>query len=207
MCYVSAGPVFTEYVMKAVAALLMLSACCFAQTAKSSEIGTIGGFLDVCGHEVTQLSKEQMDAMAKAPTGEFLHTIDKAMGANVADHAVCFAYLKGLIDGWEEGHEHGVLAMQFPAGIPDKEHLAVALKSMTAKDLQAAHAAMNADTLCLPDQVTNGEVMDAVLRYARGYTRDNVLLRLIPTSRVFADALRQSFPCPASDPRRPSQQK
>ena len=186
--------------MKLIATFLILSACCFAQDAKSGEIGTVGGFLDVCGKSPTVVSKGQLDVLKSVPSGEYMHALDKALDDNMADRIACFAYLNGLIDGWQVGHGHGVLAMEFPAEVPDRLHLGDALKTLSAKELEAGSAAMTNGVICLPDHVTNGETLDAVLKYSRNYVRDNQLLTLVPTSHIFAEALRDAFPCPAPKP-------
>jgi hypothetical protein len=42
-------------------------------------------------------------------------TIEKALAAKQADDSLCLGYLTGLIDGWKEGDEHGVVAAHFTA--------------------------------------------------------------------------------------------
>ena len=99
--------------MKMFIACVVFSGCCFAQTATVPDIQTAGGFLDVCGRKGVQASKKSTEAVSKAPAGEVIDTIKKAMDDSVADHALCLAYLTGLVEGWKEGHEHGVMAVHF----------------------------------------------------------------------------------------------
>lgn len=146
--------------MKTLIACVVFSGCCFAQTARVPDIQDAGGFLDVCGLKDTQVSKKSVEAVKKAPPGEVIDTIKKAMADSVADHALCLAYLTGLVEGWKEGHEHGVMAAYFPAGAPLPEALPAALKSLPDKDLEAANAAMKNDVPCLPDHITFGELND-----------------------------------------------
>lgn len=126
--------------MRTFALLLFLSSCAFAQTASSAKLGTVGEFVQVCGRDFANFTPEQMANALKS--GDVIASFSKALADNGADQLVCMAYLEGLIDGWQDGHEHGVLAMEFPAGVPDREHLSKALDSQSKKGLEAASAAM-----------------------------------------------------------------
>ena len=56
---------------------VFLSSVCFAQIASISRLQTAGGFLEVCGPEVTQLSKEQGETVQKAPPSQVLEVCRK----------------------------------------------------------------------------------------------------------------------------------
>ena len=186
--------------MKALIACIVFSGCGFAQTATVPEIQTAGGFLDVCGRKDLQASKKSMEAVEKAPTGEVIDTMKKAMDDSVADHALCLAYLAGLVDGWKEGHEHGVLAAHFPAGVPLPRDVSTALKSLSDKEVGAASAAMENDVPCLPEHLTFGELKDTAVKYIRDQLTPNPFLRSVPTFRMVPLALRDAFPCPGGTP-------
>ncbi|HEV1992993.1 MAG TPA: PEGA domain-containing protein [Candidatus Acidoferrum sp.] len=178
--------------------------CAFAQTTMSSmtsdfqDIQTAGGFLDVCGLKESQAPKKSVDVVAKAPAGEVLDTFKIAMDATLADRKLCYGYLAGVIDGWQEGHEHGVMAAHFPAGIPrDKsDPFRLELKSVSLNELQAMGAASKNDVPCLPDHITIGQTSDVVIKYIRDYSLKNPFWRIMLTSRFVAPALRDAFPCP-----------
>jgi hypothetical protein len=169
------------------------------QTAKPSDIQTAGGFLDVCGRPDLRVSKRNMESVGKASNA--MEAIHDAMNAALADRTLCIGYLTGLIEGWQEGHDQGVLAAHFPAGVPRNESdpFHADLKSVSSNELQAMSAALKNDVPCLPDRLTNGETMDVVIKYIRDFSLKNPFLwQVFPTSRFVAPALRGAFPCPAS---------
>ena len=185
-------------------ALVLLPFCCFAQTAtllapvRPQKLQTVGGFLEVCGREPTQLSKERMEAVAKAPPGEFMDALEKAWDQGLADQTLCLGYLNGLYEGWEEGHQHGVLAAKFPAGVP--RDLSTAVKSLSPEEMRTTLAAFKNDVPCTPDHMTFGELQEVVVKYLRGQVKENPLFTLLLTSRMFPVALREAFPCPVGKP-------
>jgi len=105
--------------MKALAACLFigLSTCCYAQTTPVSKIRFVAGFLEVCDVKDNQLSKTRTEVL-KNTTGNVMDALKKAMDDQLAEVSLCFDYLSGLADGWQEGHEHGVIAAHFPAAYP-----------------------------------------------------------------------------------------
>ena len=188
-------------------ALVLLPFCCFAQIAtllapvRPQKLQTVGGFLEVCGRESTQLSKERFDAVAKAPPDEFMDALEKAWDQGLADQTVCLGYLTGLYEGWKEGHEHGVLAATFPAGVP--RDLETALKSLSLKELEAVRAAFENDVPCTPDDMTFGELQAVVVKYFCREFEEDPLSSILLTSRKFPEALRDAFPCPVAKPATP----
>jgi Ssp1 endopeptidase immunity protein Rap1a len=171
---------------------LTLFVCCVAQAATPSAIEDARGFLDVCGLK-DQLSKENMAEL----------TIEKALAAKLADTNLCYGYLMGLIDGWKEGHEHGVVAAHFTAGFPEDEF--AAFKAMPAKERQDMSEAFKTDVPCLPDKITIGELRDIVVKWIRD-SKDPFLSEL-RTSRAVELALRAAFPCTSSKAASPALQK
>jgi hypothetical protein len=127
--------------MKALIMFILLLPCVsFAQIASISKLLTADGFLDVCGGSESQLSKEQVAAMKSAPPSQAMDALKKGMDDRLAEEAMCIGYVAGLTEGWKEGHEHGVVAAQFPDGWPRDEKKA--LSALPEKQLQAASAAM-----------------------------------------------------------------
>ncbi len=178
--------------------LLLLSTPCFAQTATPSSIGTAGGFLDVCGLKDTQLSKETMDTVKKAPTGEAMETLNKALAQKTAEVNLCLGYLKGLMEGWQEGHEHGVMAAHFPDGVP--RDVTNAVKSLPDKEIDAMGAEFKNGVPCLREHISIGGIREIVVNYIRDQVTASPLMGLVPTSRMFPLALLAAFPCPTVKP-------
>lgn len=163
-------------------------------TTTVSDIQRAGGFLDVCGLKASQSPKKSMDAVLKAPTGEVIDAIHKAMDEKVAEISLCIGYLTGLKEGWKEGHEHGVMAAHFPGGVPRGLAEAEAWKSMPTEELRAMGAEMKNDVPCLPEHLTVGQLNDAVIQYIR---RQNPIMLIVPTARMVPAAMQDAFPCPA----------
>jgi hypothetical protein len=176
-----------------IAVFILLSSVSFAQIATVSNVQTAGGFLDVCGQPDTQLSKAQTEELMKVPPSQFADKLGKEMANKTADVSMCFGYLAGLIEGWKEGHEHGVIAAQFPEGWPKDEKKALA--ALPLKQIQAAQAAMGTDVPCIPDYVTIGQERDILVKYIR--EKGSPFIRVALTSHVFWLAFQEAFPCPA----------
>jgi hypothetical protein len=166
-----------------------LSTISFAQIAPVSKLLTAGGFLEVCGREATQLSKEQAQELKSSPPSNSNEAFNKALADRTAEEAMCLGYVVGVKKGWREGHEHGVVAAQFPDGWPKDEQKA--LSALPLKQLQAARAAMKIDVPCIPDYVTVGQMRDILVKFIR----ENPLLGVAMTSRVMWLAYQQAFPC------------
>src|SRR5438105_14867355 len=90
--------------------LIIVSTGSFAQitTAKPSDILAAGGFVDVCSDN-TKFSKKNSEALKSVRPDEIMAMFQRALDAQLADQTMCLAYLQGVIDGWREGHEHGVI--------------------------------------------------------------------------------------------------
>jgi Ssp1 endopeptidase immunity protein Rap1a len=174
------------------AGFLALYICCVAQAATPPAIEDARGFLDICGLK-DKLSKENMAEP----------TIEKALAAKQADDSLCLGYLTGLIDGWKEGHEHGVVAAHFTAGFPQDEF--AAFKAMPEKERQDMGVAFKVDVPCLPDKVTLGELRDIVVKWIQD-SKDPLLSEL-RTSRAVELALRAAFPCTSPKAASPVVQK
>jgi len=177
----------------ALVACLFLSSVCSAQVASISKLQTAGSFLEVCGRAETQLSKEQGESVKNAPVGQTIDALKQAMNDNLREQTMCLAYVAGLIEGWEEGHEHGVTAAQFPDGWPKDEEKA--LKALPLKQLQSANAAMKVDVPCIPDYVNIGQERDILVRYIREQQANNPFIGVAMTHRVMWLAYQQAFPC------------
>jgi len=177
-----------------IAFFTLLSGVGLAQIAPVSSIQTAGGFLEVCGSPDTQMSAAQAEALKKAPPSEVPSALSKQMDNRIAEVTMCFGYLAGLIEGWKEGHEHGVVAAQFPKGWPNDEKKA--LDHLPLKQLESAQAAMNIDVPCIPDSITIGEERDIVVKFIR----KNMPLTKALTRRVVWLAFREAFPCSAQSP-------
>jgi hypothetical protein len=178
--------------MKALIIFVLLSSVCFAQVPPVSKLLTAGGFLDVCGLSEMQLSKEQVATM-KSNASQGMAAFNKAMDDRLAQEAMCIGYVAGLTDGWQEGHEHGVVAAQFPDGWPQDEEKA--FSALPTKTLQAANSAMKVDVPCIPDYVTIGQERDIIVKYIQEQQKTNPLIGLAMTRHVMSLAFRQSFPC------------
>ena len=89
----------------------------------------------------------------------------------LTEEAMCIGYVAGLVEGWKEGHEHGVEAAQFPDGWPQDEKNA--LTALPVKQLQVATAAMKVDVPCIPDYVTIGQERDILVKYIRERKKTN----------------------------------
>lgn len=155
-----------------------------------------GGFLDVCGHPVDRLTKERMDKVNREPASNFMTALNSALAEQLADHDMCIAYVVGLEDGWQEGHEHGVIAAQFPGAWPKDEQ--AALKTLPLKQLETGSTAMKTDVPCIPDYVTTGQRVDIILEYIREQEKQNPFYRAVPMRRVIYFAYQKTFVCPAT---------
>jgi hypothetical protein len=176
----------------ALVACLFLASVCSAQVAPISKLQTAGGFLEVCGRADTQLSKEQVETMKRnAQAGQPMDALKQALNDSLTEQAMCLAYVDGLIEGWKEGHEHGVTAAQFPDGWPEDEEKAI--KALPLKQLQASNAAMKIDVPCIPDYVTIGQERDIIVKYVR--ESKNPFISVAMTHRVMWLAFQQAFPC------------
>src|SRR5712664_1944931 len=103
--------------MKALSICLMfLSGVCCAQVSPLSRLWTADGFLEVCGRPDTAPSKEQVNTMGTVPPSQVFDTLKQIGADRIAEVAMCLAFVSGLEQGWKEGHEHGVVAAQFPEG-------------------------------------------------------------------------------------------
>lgn len=133
-----------------------------------------------------------MEALKNAPpAASAVDPILKQMDNRMVEVAMCFGYLTGLVDGWQEGHEHGVMAAQFPNAWPKDEKKALA--TLSSKQLSEANAAMKLDVPCIPDYVTLEQKQDIVVKFIQ----KNMLLTLARTTRVVWAAFEEAFPCPA----------
>lgn len=173
----------------------LLSSVSLAQIAPLSSIWEAGTFLDVCGRPDGALSKEQLDAAKNAPPSQFTDKLKEEMSNRTVEVVMCLTFVSGLEQGWKEGHEHGVMAAQFPGEWPKDEKKA--LESVPPKQLQAIHAAMSTDVPCVPDYVTTGQKRDIVVKYIRGQVKANGFMALVPTYRMVYFAFQDEFPCPA----------
>jgi Rap1a immunity proteins len=171
----------------------LVSSMCFAQIASISKLQTAGSFLEVCGRADTQLSREQGETVKNAPPSQVVDSLKKAMDDRLAEETMCIGYVAGLVEGWKEGHEHGVAAAQFPDGWPQDEEKA--LIALPLKQLQAANAAMKVDVPCIPDYVTIGQQRDIVVKYIREQQTKNPFIGIAMTHRVIWLAFQQAFPC------------
>ena len=162
---------------RTVACLLLLSVAVCSPAGESQQPNTsrpndvtdiqeAGGFLRVCGSD----------------------------NPSLADSIICLTYMTGVIDGWREGHDQGVMTAAFPNGVP--RDLSGALKSMSQADLARTRKQLNNGALCIPEHMSIGGVERVVLDYFRA---KKVVFG--KSSRLIAWALADSFPCPsAGDP-------
>lgn len=176
--------------MKILIAFFVLLSGLDAQIAPVSKLQTAGGFLEVCGAPETQLSAAQLAAAKKALPSEMPEALYRQMDNRVAEVAMCLGFLGGLTEGWKEGHEHGVIAAQFPDGWPSDEKKALA--ALPLKQLQEANAAMNTDVPCIPDYVTLGQERDILVKFIQKH-----MVTIALTRHVVWLAFQESFPCPA----------
>lgn len=176
-----------------IVSILFFSSLCFAQIASISKLQTAGGFLEVCGSDVSQPSKEQVETVKNAAPSQVMDSIKQAMADRLAEQIMCHSYVVGLIEGWKEGHEHGVLAAQFPNALPQDEKKA--LSTLPLKQLQAATAAMKTDVQCIPDYVNIGQEKDILVKYIREQQKTNPFIGIAMTHRVIWLAFQQAFPC------------
>lgn len=174
--------------------LFCLSGVCSAQIASVSKLATADGFLEACGQEGA-LSKEQAETVKNAPPSQIMEKWNKAMDDSVSEATMCLGFVAGLHLGWKEGHEHGVVAAQFPDGWPKDEKKALA--ALPLKQLQAVTSAMNVDVPCIPDYVTIGQERDIIVKYIREQQKTNPFINLARTSRVAYLAFQETFFCPA----------
>lgn len=174
--------------------LILLSSACFGQIASVTSLFTAGGFLDVCGNPASHLSTAQTETIKNGPPSELADRIVKGMADRTAELAMCVAYVAGLEQGWKEGHEHGVLAAQFPNGWPKDETKALA--ALPVKQLEAGQAAMTIDVPCIPDYVTLGQQVDIIVKYIREQEKKgNAFISVSLTRRVMWLAYQEAFPC------------
>jgi len=143
------------------------------------------------------LSKEQAATLKSAPASQIIETLNEVTAQRTAEVAMCLGYLSGIEQGWKEGHEHGVIAAQFPDGWPKDEKKALA--ALPLKQLQAGTAAMTVDVPCIPDHVTIVQRRDIVVQYLR----NEPFTGLASTARVVWLAYQEAFPCPAQTPKPP----
>lgn len=138
----------------------------------------------------------------KVPASEFLDKLGKEMADRTAEVTMCLAFVSGLEQGWKEGHQHGVVAAQFPEGWPKDEKKALA--ALPLKQLQSGEAAMTIDVPCIPEYVTIGQERDIVVKYIREQkSKGNFLIPLAPTSRTVWLAFQETFQCPAQPTKPP----
>ncbi len=186
---------------RSIAIVIFLSNACFGQVASISKLSTAGGFLEVCGRP-DESPKEQLDSVKSTPPSQSLDKIKAAMTDRMTEVAMCLAFVSGLEQGWKEGHEHGVVATQFPEGWPKDEKKALA--ALPFKQLQAGQAAMTIDVPCIPDYVTIGQERDIIVKYMReSEKKGNFFLSLDLTSHMMWLAFQDAFPCPVQ-PAKPS---
>jgi hypothetical protein len=119
--------------------------------------------------------------------------LKKATDDRLAEETMCLGYMAGLIEGWKEGHEHGVTAAQFPDGWPQDEKKA--LSTLPLKQLQAANAAMNVDVPCIPDYVNVGQERDILVKYIRDQQKTNLFIGIAMTHRIIYLAFQEAFSC------------
>jgi hypothetical protein len=189
------GIMYGEIRMKTLIAFFtLMSGVAFAQIAPVSRIQTASGFLEVCGSPDTQMSAAQAAALKKASPSEMASAMSKQMDNRMAEVMMCFGYLAGLTEGWKEGHEHGVVAAQFPKGWPND--VKKGLAHLPLKQVETVQAAMTVDVPCIPDSTTIGEERDVVVKFIR----KDMSLTTALTSRVVPLAFREAFPCSAQPP-------
>jgi hypothetical protein len=172
---------------------VLLSGIAAAQIAPLSTLLTAGGFLEVCGSTEIAMSAAQAAAVKNASPSEMPQKLYQETDNRVAEVAMCYGYLEGIIEGWKEGHEHGVAAAQFPNGWPTDEKKALA--ALPVKQLDAVRAAVTVDVPCIPDYVTVGQEREIVVKYIQSMTKANFFMAEVHTPRVVYLAFQQAFPC------------
>jgi hypothetical protein len=178
--------------MKAlISCFVFISSMCVGQVAPVSKLVLAGGFVEVCGRPDTQLSLEQGESVKKAAVGQTIDALKQAMNDRLAEEVMCLGYVAGLTEGWKDGHEHGVMAAQFPDGWPEDEQKAI--KALPLKQLQASNAAMKVDVPCIPGYVTIGQERDILVKYIRD--SKNPFFNVALTSHAMWLAFQQAFPC------------
>jgi hypothetical protein len=185
--------------------LLGLSAVCSAQVAAITDIATASGFVETCGRKPGTYSKEQAETIKNAPPSQVLEAMTKALHDSASEGMMCLGFVAGLHMGWEEGHEHGVVAAQFPDGWPKDEKKALA--ALPLKQLQAATTAMKVDVPCIPDYVTVGQERDIIVKYIREQEKTNPFMSLALTSRMAYLAFQETFFCPTQSTKAPDPAK
>jgi hypothetical protein len=211
MVFAVQSPAMIQAIWKiAPAALLLLSPIpAHEQAAKATDITTANvsdiqqaaGFAKICGRKGT-VSEENL-AVLKASRGDITQLMYKAMDANLVDRATCVAYLTGIIDGWQEGHEHGVAAMVFPKGIPDIDHYEQAVHSLSTEQMNVANSGMNADPMCIPEHISTSEVLNVVVGYIQAQIAKNPARGIALTARMVHPALKGTFRCPNEQSKTP----
>jgi hypothetical protein len=166
-----------------------------------SDIQQASGFAKICGRKST-VSEENL-AVLKASRGDITQLMYKATDAALVDVATCVAYLTGIIDGWQQRHEHGVDAVAFPKGIPDIEHYQQRIHSLSTEQLNVVVSGMNADPMCVPEHISTGEVLNVVVRYIQGQIAKNPAMGIALTARMVHPALKGTFRCPNEQSKTP----
>ncbi len=147
-------------------------------------------------------SKERLETLKNVAPSQFMEKLKEAMADRTTEVTMCLAYVAGIEHGWKEGHEHGVVAAEFPEGWPKDEQKSLA--NLPLKQLQAGQAAMKVDVPCIPDYVTIGQERDIVVKYIRDQEgKGNFLIPVAFTSRVVYLAFQQAFQCPAQPTKPP----
>ena len=132
--------------------------------------------------------------------------MSKAIADRATEVVMCLAFVSGLQQGWKEGHEHGVIAAQFPDGWPNDEKKA--LSALPLKQLQAGQAAMTLDVPCIPDYITVGIERDIIAKYIREQEKKgNFVIPAALTSHIVWLAFQEAFPCPAQSTKTPEPAK
>jgi hypothetical protein len=170
-------------------------------TANVSDIQQAAGFAKICGRKTT-VSEENL-AVLKATRGDITQLMYKATDAALVDVATCVAYLTGTIDGWQQGHEHGVDAVVFPKGIPDIDHYEQAVHSLSLDQLNVANSGMHSDPMCVPEHISTSEVLNVVVRYIQAQIAKNPAMGIAPTARMVHPALKGTFRCPNEQSKTP----
>jgi hypothetical protein len=192
--------------MRVLFSLVLLVSCSFAQDIEFShpaDLKLTNNFLKVCGRASEgnlKPSEHNFEAVKSVPPAKFEVAFQRALDASAAEFGLCIAYLEGIEEGWQEGHEHGVVAMQFPGNYP--RDLKAALNTVSQQQLKDASLAMNTDVPCEPENLTSGDRLRKVLDYMRSH---QLLLVLTLSSRVIPLALRESYPCAGTGPQKASQ--
>lgn len=165
-----------------------------AQNVTTTDLSTAGTFLENCGLKEGVPSKKNVEAMKANPNAsEALRT---GLSNITADYVVCVAYIEGVIAGWKEGHEQGVVVAHFPQGIPDD--LDAARSSLPPEEKHNIHLAIEIGQPCFPEHLTLGQLRETVVSYIRDETTKNPLMNTVRTARFIPRALLQAFPCPVS---------